>query len=407
MELSNDTEFKLLDSSVDYIKQAAIVILASFTAYNAVSSVNEAFLPWIVLVYGVVIAYALFLPYKRAAMVCDEWAQVSRVKSLALIFLGIPMYVAPAIVVWFYEDRASFLSTFQASISTLALYDASIILIQTTVLFLMVSLIGAAIMNKLFHYLLRACNYAQIEIEEVTRYKVGRSGIISIGFSLIIIYAFMYVLAGWENPSSSNDYFFSSLVLIYLLVIFGFVFTILTPQANKSTQFKIFEYLFLISVVLTTISTQLVFLFFITASLALFQLYRLSKRVRNDINPDTLATQRKEAEYQKIVDWNFKEMEHDQISYIYYKLHPRIGNFIAFAALCLWTVVFFYFMELGLVISFNLIWIPAIIFRLIPYSWLFWNEKRNNMDKVMLEIRKKQEEGVFRFWIGDLEGIRE
>ncbi|MHA1864804.1 MAG: hypothetical protein ACTSWA_13610 [Candidatus Thorarchaeota archaeon] len=394
--MSNDT--KLLDTSVDYIKQAAIVILASLTAYSTVSSANEEFLPWVVLVYGFVIAYALFLPYKRATIVSDEWAQVSRVKSLGLIFLGIPMYVVPAIVVWFYEDIASFLPTFQVLISTSNLYDAVNLLFQTTMLLLIVSLIGAVIMNKVFHYLLRSCNYKQAEIEEIARYKVGRSGMISMGFSLIIIYALMYLLAGWENPSISNDYFFSSLVMIFLLVIFGFVSPILTPQAKRSGQFRLFEFLFLFSVVLTTISTQLMVLFCVTASLSLFQLYRLSIKVRSNTNPDSLAAQRKETEYQNVIEQNFKKMEQDQISYIYYKLHPTVNNILSVLTLCWWGLIFVYLIEIGLLNSFILFLIPGIIFMVVPYMWLIWNEFRKNMDEVALDIRKEGLGGNLRFW---------
>ena len=396
--MSEDSKYQVLDSYVEYIKQVAIVILASFTAYYTVSNATEAYLPWVVLIFGVVIAYSLFLPYKRASMVIGEWAEVSRIKALSLIFQGIPMYLAPAIVVWFYNDMSSFLPIVKGPITASSLSNMVNSFFNGTVLLLIVSLIGAVLMNRPFLILLRASGYTEVEIDKIRRYKTGRSLAYAIGFSLIIIYSLMYLVAGWNTPSMASEYFLGALVLILLLVIFGFVHPILTSKATKSNRFILFETLFFLSVICTTISVSIAILSCIVGSIALYQLYRISKDNRKSIDLNQLVLQRQQREYEKTVNQELRKVELDLVSYIYYKLHPRVYTTLSVIVLFWWSWLFIRISEIGFLNVAILFFATGIPILVLPWMWVFWNQYRNNMEKIELEIKKLHDEGVLRFW---------
>jgi hypothetical protein len=373
------------------------VILAAFGAYWTAIRADEIILPWIIMLFGGAIAYALFLPYKRAALVQDEWHEVARIKALAAVFLGAPMYIVPAITIYFFPDITTSLPSIQEAILNLQLEFALVSLGKIVIALLIGGVLGAVLSNKLYHGLLLNSGYPSDEIEETIRYKTGRSGISSLGFSLIVVFAVLYLSSGSAHPTLSDDYFLSTLGLILLLVVYGWFFVTYTPPVINSLKQRLLEIVFLFSISLTITSTLFTIIGGLLAFIAMLGLYSLSNQVRDEMDLESYAEKQKSIERQKVIDQNLQDMEQNLLSYIYYKLRPRVYYAIMFFTLIWWLYIFFFILELGLV-AYLLLLLPGVVSFVVPYLWLNWATIRGKMDEIQREFESKRVEGIFDFW---------
>ncbi|MFW9803131.1 MAG: hypothetical protein ACFFFC_10790 [Candidatus Thorarchaeota archaeon] len=394
--MSFKERYDTLDRSVDYIRNVTVVVLAAFGAYWTATRANEILLPWTIMLFGGAIAYALFLPYKRALLVQDEWREAARVKALAAFFLGAPMYIVPAIVIYIFPDPASSLPSIQEAILSLQLEFALVPLERIILALLIGGIIGAVPSNKLYHRLLLRSGYPRDEIEETIRYKTGRSGVSTFGFSLIVVFAVIYLSAGTFNTTLSDQYFLSTLVLILLLVVHGWFFVTYTPPITKNLKHRILEYAFLLSIAVTIFSTSFTIVGGFLAFFILLILNHLSNQVRRETDLESYVKQQKAIEHQKVIRQNLRNMEQNLFAYIYYKLRPRVYNGIVIFALIWWLYIFYFIIEIGIA-AYLLFLFPGVIVLIVPYLWLLWIGIRGKMDDIQREFEDKRAKGILGF----------
>lgn len=398
--MSCDKRVDSLDLMVDYLRHVTVVLLAAVGAYWTAIRADEIIPSWIIMLFGGAIFYALFLPYKRAILQRNEWSKAARMKALGALFLGVPMFIVPALAIYFFPSMTQTFPSIQNAILNLEFDMVALHTLGRIILALMLGgILGAMLSNRLYHSLLRMQEYAPDEIEEAVRYSTGRSGIITLGFSLIVVFAVLYLSAGWVHPSLSDSYFLGTTGLIFLLILYGAFSVTYIPPARKSRKHRLLEILLILCILSTIVSTTFVIIGGLFSLPIMLVLHMISKENRASMNMMSYIEQQKSIERKKIMNRNLQEMDENLLSYIYYKLNPRKYNAIAVLAVFWWLYIL-YFFDFGLG-SYLLFLIPGAIGALAPYIWLTWINVTGRMDEVQREIDRRVADGEFRFWKDD------
>lgn len=384
-----------LDSILDYLRNMIVVALGAIGTWWTATTTEEPILPWLIFIFGITIAYALFIPYKAASLIQGEWGEIAKVKALGLLFLGAPMYIAPAMAVIFVPDIAVSLATFQDLILRFQLISGLVAIWRTIVALIIGGIIGAVPMNWLFHITLARSGYNKTEIEETVRYRAGRSGIINLGYCLVVVLSIMNYSVGWADPIRSNEHFVDALALIFLLILYGSFFVTHIVPASRSWREKALESSLLLLIFLTTISRGMAIFGVIFSIPVMYMLYTNSKERQSSYDVATYAKMRKSIEKEDRISKNLKEMERSMIIYVFYWLYPRAELAITVLALICWMSVFFIFA--GVFTTLFVFFLPVSIYIAIPYLWVLLLERTGKIDDIQKEIDEKTAKGQLSY----------
>ncbi len=374
----NDSEFEkelrssALDRHVDYIRQVAIVVFAIIGAYWSITLSEDVFLPWAVIVFFGSTVYVLFLPYKRALLVTDQWEEITKIKALGMVFLGIPLYIVPSILIMISPSYSEILPTVQSYISNYQLDSALLTLINVIPPFLVGAIFVSVFMNLLFHGLMRQSGYDMKEIRDITRYGTDRSGPLVFGFALIITFSVLYLSAGWAYPEFSNIYILGTLIMSILLIAYGHLYVRCYPSALKLRHRRLLEIAFVVSVFLSSLSIYLTIISGLIAVLIMLIYYQLSIEGLETLGSPSELIRKKKMELEE------KEIERDIISFTFYKQHSY-----AYFTVSLFVILWFLFLFSNFVISVEVLFVgfvfPYVVYWTIPRIWLKWISFRKDL----------------------------
>jgi hypothetical protein len=352
-----------LDQYVDYIRNVVIVILAAVGAYWTIVTKEEILLPWaIFLIFGATV-YALFLPYKRAALITDDWKSVGRLKALGLVFLGIPFYLVPAFLMLISSSYTDVLPLAQSYFANCQVLEAFLTIVGVIPPFLMGGIFGGVFANFPLLYLLSKTGYNRDEIQDVKKYGADRSLVLGLGFAEIIFVALLYLSAGWVHPESIEIYTLGTVAMIILLIFFGHFYVRCFASALNQIHRRILEILFVILIILSAFSIYMTAICGLIACVVLAYFYYLSEKNLHKLGtPSEFMMMNKK----KVEE---REMNHHIIGFTFYKLHPKTSFIVAFLMI-LWFVVFVFTVPItiemlvfGLVVVYFIQWI-------VPRIWL-------------------------------------
>ena len=354
-----------LDQYVDYIRHVVIVILAAGGAYFTIVTKEEILFPWAIFLIFSATVYALFLPYKRAILITDEWKDVGRFKALGLLFGGIPLYLVPAFLMLISESYSNVLPLAQSYFVNWQIPDAFWTIFSVVPPFLMGGLLASVFMNFPFLSLLGKTGIDKNEIQDIKNYGGDGSYALGVlGFAEIMIVALLYLSAGWAHPESLNIYTLGTIIMILQLIAFGHLYVRCFPSALENNHRRVLNFLFVVLILLSSLSIYMTIVCNSIAFFVLYYIYHLSEENLHILGSpqEFLLKKKKEAEGRDIV------------TYTFYKLHPRISFSTAFLIL-LWSVYIVFTFSITLNISIIGIVIACSIYWTIPRIWLKINSQ--------------------------------
>ncbi len=294
-ELLTDNRQTMLDRNVDYCRQVVVVVIAAVGAYWSTTLASEVLLPWTLFLFGGAIIYTLVLPYKRASLIEGRWGLPARVKALTVVLMGSPFYLFPSIAVLLDTSLAESLPMFHYQIATFQFETAFSSFIPLVMSFLYGGLFASILTARVgIRFILRKFRYGEAEINETLRYATDRTGRIELGFSLAIVFAALYVIAGWyrlDVSSTSQYYFFGAFLLVMMLVFYGYFFVTYTPSVCPKWTRRLLEAILLLSIFATIIGYLLGILF---ALAAITLLHFLSNKGRRKLELRAFVEEKQE-----------------------------------------------------------------------------------------------------------------
>ncbi|MBY8998921.1 MAG: hypothetical protein KGD60_14435, partial [Candidatus Thorarchaeota archaeon] len=267
-----------LDQYVDYIRHVVIVILAAVGAAWTIVTKEEILFPWAIFLIFSATVYALFLPYKRATLITDDWKSVSRMKALTIVFLGIPFYLVPAFLMLISSSYTDVLPLAQSYFANNQVLEAFWTIVGVIPPFLMGGVFGSVFANFPFLSLLSKTGYDRDEIQNIKKYGADRSFALGLGFAEIIFVALLYLSAGWVHPESICIYTLGTVTMIILLIVFGHLYVRCFPSALNQIHRRILEILFVILIILSAFSIYMTIICGSIACLVLACFYYLSEK---------------------------------------------------------------------------------------------------------------------------------
>ena len=349
-----------LDQYVDYIRNVVIVILAAVGAYWTIVTKEEILFPWAIFLIFSATVYALFLPYKRATLITDDWKDVGRFKALGLVFLGIPLYLVPAFLMLVSDSYSGILPLAQSYFANWQILDAFWIVFSVIPPFLLGGMFASVFMNFPFLWLLRKTGIDKDEIQDIKNYGADRSFAIGLlGFAEIIFVALLYLSAGWTNPESLDMYTIGTIVMILQLIAFGHLYVRCFPSALERNHPSVLKFLFVLLILLSSFSILMTIICNFIAFLVLAYICHLSEKNLHMLGSPSEFLMRNKGEVEG----------RDIVTYTFYRLHPRIGFFTAFVII-LWSVYLVFAFPITMNISIIGIVVACSIYWALPRIWL-------------------------------------
>lgn len=358
--MTENIQSSTLDRYVDYIRQVTIVILATVGAYWSIVTKEEILFPWAIFIIFGATVYSLFLPYKRATLITDEWKDVCRFKALGLVFLGIPLYLVPAFLMLVPDSYSNVLPLAQSYFANWQILNAFWTIFSVIQPLLLGGLLASVFMNFPFLSLLGKTGIDKNEIQDIKNYGADGSYALGLlGFAEIIVVALLYLSAGWAHPELLSIYTLGTIIMIFQLIAFGHLYVRCFPSALDKNHPGILKALFVVSIILSSFSIYMTIICNAFAFLVLLYIYYLSEKYLYKLGSPSefLMKKKQEAEVRDIIGFTF------------YKLHPKI-SFSASFLILVWGVYLTFAFASALGILFIGFVIAFLIYWIIPRIWL-------------------------------------
>ncbi len=220
-----------LDGWVELTKNIAIVLYAVAAAYAGFTRTDIDQFYWVLILIGGGLVYALYLPYKYAAIIEGEWGLVARVRIARTLFVGIPAWIILAYQLLSDSSIAQLVPSFLSDPSSVDYGD----LIFGVLLASFISAsIGFGITLDSF---LKSVGYDDRDSKHLTRYLKSRGVRDVLITSFIIFYCVSFIVSGWvtRGDSIQSSYYFTvGISYIVILILYGFFSAWYVPERYDS-----------------------------------------------------------------------------------------------------------------------------------------------------------------------------
>jgi hypothetical protein len=296
-------------------------------------------------------------------LVTDEWKDITRIKALGLVFLGIPLYIVSSFLIMISPTYIEILPKAQLYFASLQVIDALMTIIRIIPPFVMGGILASVFMNFLFLSVLQKAGYDKNEIQDIKRYGADGSLVLTLGFAVIIIISVLYLSSGWAHPESAFTYFLGTATMIVILIAYGHLYVRCFPSALRPIYRRVLETMFVFTTIITAFSIYMTIICGSIALLLLTYFYYLSEKNLPALGaPSEFMIMRK-------MKVEGREIDNDVISFTFYRLHPKLSFTVAFFFIAWFLALFLYF-EISFEIIIIGFAIPSVIYWSIPRIWL-------------------------------------